>query len=73
MGCHTPFPNKEKMASLFFIKNVQLAIRKGHAAEEQKQIWTSSTWIKHTGSVYMKCYSRDKLIQFIIFYFGCEE
>ena len=36
------------MALLFFIKNVQFTERKGHAAEEQKQIWTSSTWIKHT-------------------------
>ena len=34
-GCHTSVPNKEKMASLFFIKNVQLAKRKGHAAEEE--------------------------------------
>ena len=55
------------------MKNIQFTKRKGNAAEEQKQIWTSSTWIKHTESVYMKCYSRDKLIQFIIFYFGCEE
>ena len=31
----------------------------GHAAEDQKQIWTSSTWINHTGSVHVKCYSRD--------------
>ena len=25
----------------------------------QKQIRTSSTWINHTRSVHMKCYSRD--------------
>ena len=37
-GYHTAFPNKEKMVSLFFIKNVQLAKRKGHAAGEQKEI-----------------------------------
>ena len=38
VGCSTAFPNKEKMALLFFIKNVQFEKRKGHAAEEQKQI-----------------------------------
>ena len=37
------FQNKEKMALLFFIKNVQFTERKGHAAEEQKQISTYST------------------------------
>ena len=38
MGCRTAFLNKEKMALLFFIKNIQFTKRKGHAAEEQKQI-----------------------------------
>ena len=37
-GCRTAFLNKEKMALLFFIKNIQFTKRKGHAAEEQKQI-----------------------------------
>ena len=37
-GCRTTFLNKEKMALLFFIKNIQFTERKGHAAEEQKQI-----------------------------------
>ena len=35
---------------------------------DQKQIRTSSMSIKHTGSVQMKFYSRDWLIQSIIIY-----
>ena len=33
----------------------------GHAAEDQKQIQTSSWWINHPGSVHMKFYSSDSL------------
>ena len=47
--------------------------KKKRSCSWRTQIWTSSTWIKHTGSVYMKCYSCDELIQFIIYSFGCEE
>ena len=39
----------------------------GHAAEDQKQIRTSSWWINHPGSVHMKFYSHDWLIQSIIY------
>ena len=31
----------------------------GHAAQEQKQIQTSSLWINHPGSVHKKFYSRN--------------
>ena len=31
----------------------------GHAAEDQKQIWTSSCWMNHPGLVRTKFYSRD--------------
>ena len=39
----------------------------GHAAEDQKQIRTVSTRINDIRSVHMNCYSRDKLIQSIIY------
>ena len=39
----------------------------GHAAEDQKQIRTSSWWLSHPGSVHAKFYSRDWLIQSIIY------
>ena len=39
-----------------------------HAAKDQKQIWTSNTWINHPGSVQMIFYSRDLLIHSIIYY-----
>ena len=32
-----------------------------------KQIWTSNTWINHSGSLQMKFYSHDWLIQSIIY------
>ena len=38
----------------------------GHAAEDQKQIWTSNWWINHPGAAHMKFYSRDWLIQSIM-------
>ena len=38
----------------------------GHAAENQKQFWTSSWWINHPGSVHTKVYSHNWLIQSII-------
>ena len=42
---------------------------RGHAAEDHKQIQTSrSWWIYHLGSVHMKFYSRDWLIQSIIYW-----
>ena len=31
----------------------------GHAAEDQKQIWTSSWWINHPGLVHTKFYIRN--------------
>ena len=39
----------------------------GYAAKDQKQIRTSSTWIKCPGSVCTKFYSGDWLIQSIIY------
>ena len=38
-----------------------------YAAEDQKQIRTSSCWIYHPGSVHTKFFSRDWLIQPIIY------
>ena len=38
----------------------------GHAAQDQKQIWTSSLWITHPGSVHKKCYSRNRLLTVVI-------
>lgn len=46
---------------------------RGHAPEDQKQIQTPGTWISHTGSVHMKYYSSDFLIQCIVYLFHCEE
>ena len=40
---------------------------KGHAAEDQNEIWTFSQYTNHPGSVYRKFYSRDWLIQSIIY------
>ena len=40
---------------------------RGYATEEQKQIWTFITWINHSGSVQIKVYSHDWLIQSIIY------
>ena len=49
--------------TIVFIKNLSCAKKKGlrqevggHAAEDQKQIWNSSWWIKHPRSVQMECY-----------------
>ena len=39
----------------------------GHAAEDRKQIWTSSWWISHPGSVHIKFYSGDWPIQSVIY------
>ena len=39
----------------------------GHAAADQNQIRTSSWWINHPVSVHTKFYSRDWLIQSIIY------
>ena len=44
---------------MYLIGKAQAHVVGGHAAKHQKQIGTSSTWINHTGSVHVKCYSRD--------------
>ena len=43
---------------------------RGHAGKHKKQITTSSSWINHTGSLHMKCYSHDLLILSIANLFG---
>ena len=40
----------------------------GHVVEDQKQIWISSWWINHLGSVQTKFYSGNWLIQSIILF-----
>ena len=39
----------------------------GQAAEDQKQMQTSNTWINYRGSVHMKFNSHDYFIQSIIY------
>ena len=39
----------------------------GYAAEDQNQIRTSSWYVNHPGSVHVKFYSRDWLIQSLIY------
>ena len=36
------------------VKELKYMKSGGHEAKDQEQIWSSSTWINNTGSVYMK-------------------
>ena len=53
------------------IEKAQVQEVGGHAAEVQKQIQTSSWWLNYPGSVQMKFYSCNWLIESISFI--CEE
>ena len=55
----------KELEYIFFSGKAQIQELGGHAAEDQKQILTSSWWINHPGSVHMKFYSHDWLIQSI--------
>ena len=43
---------------------------RGHAGKDKKQIAPSSSWINHTGSLHMKCYSHDLLTLHVTYLFG---
>ena len=66
--------NLEKMMVSVLHKELEYKVEKlrvqevgGHAAEEQKQIWTSSWQINHPRSVHTKFYCHDWLIQSTIY------
>ena len=65
MGCL--FISAKMMLSVLH-KELECKVEKlgGHAAKDQKYIWTSSWWINHPGAVHMEFNSCDWSIQSII-------
>ena len=68
---------REREGLFYLVKMVVSALHKEleckgkssiQAAEDQKQIRLSNTWINHPGSVQMEFYSRDWFIQSNIYY-----